>query len=94
MISKFLAKELTHFVHGGLVVAGRFNLNHALEQGEHFGLVLLAELQVPGDGLGGGVGHAITMINVRLQSSGCRGRWRLCSTLHFLATPRRDFAKY
>jgi len=46
---KFLRQKRAHLVYLSFVVTGRFNLHHALQQLQHFRLMLMAELQVTGD---------------------------------------------
>jgi hypothetical protein len=65
---EYLRQKCAHAVHGGFVVAGRFNLHHPPEQRHHFSFVLLAEGKMGGYGLAVGFGCHIGMINGLLRS--------------------------
>ena len=54
---KLMPQEFTHAVQRGLVVAGRLDLHHALEQLQHFLPALPAEVKTGEDGLAGLAAH-------------------------------------
>jgi len=67
LVLKLLREELAHGVDCEFVVAGRFDFHHALKQGEHFRLVVVAKVEVLGDGgLHWPVTHGVVIINVLL----------------------------